>query len=138
MDVKIVPEAGGPDGRNRERARAGYALFVAQGTYRQRRMKDAAGLLPVLGGILFAMPLLWMGSGEGGGPGVRTSQVMIYLFAVWGGLAILSALVTRSLRTDQGADEDEEDTSAEAFSKPDVPIDPPPDGTRPDGAAQGG
>lgn len=99
---------------------SGYALFLAQGTYRQRRMVDAAGLLPVLGALLFAMPLLWMGSGDGvpgygtaeidagtangsgtegdaGSGGARTSYVMIYLFVVWGALAVLSALVTRKL-----------------------------------------
>ena len=83
----------------------GYALFVAQSTYRQRRMIDAAGLLPLLGAILFAMPLLWMGAepgateAEAAAQGAATSHVMIYLFAAWAGLVALSALVTRGLST---------------------------------------
>lgn len=89
---------------------AGYALFVAHGTYRQRRMIDAAGLLPVLGALLFAMPLLWMGAGSGPEPAApaRTSHVMIYLFAVWAGLVILSAFITRGLKTGGAVPEDDD------------------------------
>ncbi len=81
------------------------AEFVARGTYRRRRMIDAAGLLPVLGALLFALPLLWLGAG-GGAP--RTSHVMLYLFAVWALLVVLSALVTRGLGTSGDAAPDED------------------------------
>ncbi|MFX0546993.1 hypothetical protein ACEWPL_015755 [Roseovarius sp. S1116L3] len=81
-----------------------YAVFVAHGTYRQRRMVDAAGLLPILGAVLFALPLLWLGQAGGA---ARTSHVMIYVFAVWAGLAILSALITRSLRAAPDTSEDD-------------------------------
>ncbi|MFD0858946.1 hypothetical protein [Roseovarius aquimarinus] len=93
-----------------ETSGAGYAVFVARGTYRQRRMIDAAGLLPVLGAILFALPLLWLGA-DGTAP--RTSHVMIYLFVVWGALAFLSARITRGLRSD---DDPEEEQGAEALA----------------------
>ncbi|MFX0542618.1 hypothetical protein ACEWPM_012905 [Roseovarius sp. S4756] len=83
---------------------AGYAVFVAHDTYRQRRMVDAAGLLPTLGAVLFALPLLWLGQA---GDAARTSYVMIYVFAVWAGLVILSALITRSLRASPDASEDD-------------------------------
>ncbi len=74
------------------------AEFVARDTYRRRRMIDAAGLLPVLGALLFLVPLLWIGAqvGEPGGA-PRTSHVMLYLFAVWAILVVLSALVSRGL-----------------------------------------
>ena len=97
----------------------GYAVFVARSTYRQRRMIDAAGMLPVLGALLFALPLLWPGGQEAGGAAqgimgddmsapdaALTSHVMIYVFVVWAGLVILSALITRGLRARQGAPED--------------------------------
>lgn len=84
-------------------------LFVAREAYRRRRMIDAAGLLPILGALLFVLPLLWVGAG-GGAP--RTSHVMLYLFAVWGGLVVLSALVTRSLGA--GSAEPAEDHGAGA------------------------
>lgn len=70
------------------------AEFVARDTYRRRRMIDAAGLLPLLGAFLFLLPLLWVGA-LGGAP--RTSHVMLYLFAVWALLVLLSALVSRGL-----------------------------------------
>ena len=81
-----LPSAGGPPGTR--------PVFVARATYRHRRMMDAAALLPIMGALLFALPLLWMGPGGGA---ARTSHVMIYVFAVWAGLVILSAVVTRKL-----------------------------------------
>lgn len=86
------PPLGRPPGKRAE--------FVARGTYRRRRMIDAAGLLPVLGALLFALPLLWAGAG---GAAPRTSHVLLYLFAVWALLVILSSLVTRGLGTDGDA-----------------------------------
>ncbi|WP_238987534.1 hypothetical protein [Roseovarius dicentrarchi] len=71
------------------------AEFVARGTYRRRRLIDAAGLLPILGALLFLVPLLWVGAQEGAAP--RTSHVLLYLFAVWALLVVLSALVSRGL-----------------------------------------
>lgn len=71
-------------------------------------MIDAAGMLPILGALLFALPRLWVGT-EGGAP--RTSHVLVYLFAVWALLVMLSALITRSLgaggdaRPGEGADD---------------------------------
>lgn len=68
-------------------------IFVGRHMYRRRRMADAAGLLPILGALLLAVPLLWQG-----GAGARTSAVMIFVFVVWGGLIALSALVSRHLQ----------------------------------------
>ena len=75
-------------------------LFLERRRYRRRRLTDAARLLPILGALLFALPLLWptpeqasAGAGEAGGAaGVAMAQSMIYIFAVWAGL-ILSALL---------------------------------------------
>lgn len=63
-------------------------LFLARQDYRRRRLRDAARLLPVAGGVLFLMPLL-LGMGTAGGG--------IYLFAVWVGLALAAGLLSRHL-----------------------------------------
>lgn len=95
-------------------------MFVGRRTYRRRRMADAAALLPVLGALLLLMPLLWTGGPEG----ARTSTVMIYLFVVWGGLAVLSAVVSRHLRPDPFEDTPEPPSAAQLKSTPT----PAPDG----------
>jgi hypothetical protein len=64
-------------------------LFLARRGYRYRRLTDAARILPVLGAFLFLLPLLW-----GGG---MTRSGVIYLFSVWLGLIILSAILARLL-----------------------------------------
>ncbi|WP_317055052.1 hypothetical protein [Roseovarius rhodophyticola] len=73
-------------------------LFLAKRTYHGRRMADAARLLPILGGGLFLLPLLWKTPNEQGGTG--TVQVMLYVFIVWvfliGAAAILSRRIPRS------------------------------------------
>lgn len=71
-------------------------VFVERRAYRRRRLADAASLLPVLGGVLFGLPLLWYGAPQGL-MATRTTTVMLYVFGVWGGLAVLSALVSRRL-----------------------------------------
>lgn len=72
-------------------------IFLERRTYRRRRMSDAARLLPILGGALFLLPLLW--GGEGDEP-MRTSVVMFYLFPVWLALAVISVLISRHLQPD--------------------------------------
>lgn len=74
-------------------------VFLERRTYRRRRMADAARLLPVLGVILVCIPLLWKGTPESLS---KTTHVMFYLFAVWLLLAVLSAVISRYLRTDEG------------------------------------
>ena len=88
-------------------------VFVQRRTYRRRRVADGARLLPVFGGILFLIPLLWHGTeAPSVGPepvsdGSRTAWVMTYLFVVWFGLAVLSGVLARFLvADDDGAEED--------------------------------
>ncbi|MEI4233364.1 hypothetical protein [Roseovarius sp. D22-M7] len=69
-------------------------VFLARRTYRQRRLADAARMLPIAAGVLMILPLLWQG--PDGDPG--TAMVMIYIFALWIVLVGLSALVSRHLR----------------------------------------
>ena len=77
------------------------ALFVQQRTYRRRRMADAARMLPILGGILFMVPLLWLGNG-----GMSTATVMVYLFVVWAALSGIAGLLSRRLGPEEDQPED--------------------------------
>lgn len=61
-------------------------LFLAHRHYRQRRMMDAARLLPLLGFFLFVLPVVWASYGEG----VRTAPAGLYLFGIWFGLIALA------------------------------------------------
>ncbi|WP_421703403.1 hypothetical protein [Aliiroseovarius sp.] len=73
-------------------------LFLARQTYRRRRVADAARLLPLLGVLLFMLPLLGAaGAGDGGAETGQTSAGGIYIFAVWAGLILAAALLSRPL-----------------------------------------
>jgi hypothetical protein len=71
-------------------------LFLARGTYRQRRLRDAARLLPVMGALLWMIPLLW----PRGADGQLVSLALLYIFGVWAGLIALTLILSRALRTD--------------------------------------
>lgn len=82
-------------------------VFLDRKVYRLRRIADAARLLPVLGAVLFVLPMLW---GGGGAQPVRTSYVMVYLFLVWFALIGVSALMSRRLKgTDDAMDAGKEE-----------------------------
>lgn len=81
------------------------SVFLARRSYRRRRLADAARLLPLAGGILFSVPLIW----KGGEDGARTVGVMIYIFVLWVLLVVVSALVSRHLRNTDDERESEED-----------------------------
>ena len=74
-------------------------LFLGKSSYRQRRLRDAAQLLPVCGLTLWLIPLLWP-QGAGGQP---TSSAVLYVFAVWAGLIVAAFLLSRSLSHDEDA-----------------------------------
>ena len=74
-----------------------HPVFLARAHYRRRRIADAARLLPLAGGILFCLPLLWKGSPEGG----STVGAMLFVFGLWVVLILLSAVIARHLRADE-------------------------------------
>ena len=68
-------------------------VFLERRSYRQRRLRDAAQLLPLLGLILWVLPLLF---GADGTP-APTSRTLLYIFGVWVGLVVAAAALARAL-----------------------------------------
>ncbi|MDQ2091388.1 hypothetical protein [Marimonas arenosa] len=81
-----------PDGGQRPStgSRAG-PVFLERANYRKRRLIDAIRLIPVLGALLWAIPLMWA---RGDTP---SSAALLYLFGVWVVLVGGAALLTRAL-----------------------------------------
>jgi hypothetical protein len=75
-------------------------LFLARAPYRQRRLRDAARLLPVLGVFLLLLPLLWTPEAR---LSLRAADV-VYFFAVWLVLIALAAGFAPGLRSRDGAE----------------------------------
>lgn len=67
-------------------------IFLGRETYRRRRLIDAMRLLPIIGGLLFLLPV--MGSG---GAARSTALAGFYLFIVWFVLILAAALLVRAL-----------------------------------------
>jgi hypothetical protein len=65
-------------------------LFLARRSYRARRMRDAARLLPVAGLFLFLLPLLWSPEQTAERD---TAPDGIYLFVIWAVLIALAAML---------------------------------------------
>jgi hypothetical protein len=81
-------------------------LFLAPRPYRRRRLRDAARLLPVFGGFLVIVPVLWSPPAEG----ARRLSGDVYFFAIWLLLVAAAAAFARGLsRQAGGKDEDEDD-----------------------------
>ena len=78
-------------------------LFLERRSYRQRRLMDAARLLPLLGVLLWLIPLLWPQRDPAGEvAAVSTSSAILYIFGVWVVLALIALFV--SLMLDGKAD----------------------------------
>ncbi len=77
-------------------------VFLAQSTYRRRRLIDAVRMVPLIGLLFFLLPILGSGSETR-----ATSSGGIYLFSVWLVLIVVSAVLTRLLsRGNQGVGSD--------------------------------
>jgi len=80
-------------GRNAMRPPA-RALYLAREVYRRRRIMDAARLLPVLGMLLVALPMLWKPAEV---PESATAWQGAYLFAAWFVLILGAWYLARAL-----------------------------------------
>lgn len=74
-------------------------VFLGRHSYRRRRWRDAARLLPVLGFVLLLVPLMWP-RGQ-----VGNATALIYIFAVWAGLVLAAFVLGRHIRS--GAEGDD-------------------------------
>lgn len=68
--------------------------FLQRKSYQQRRLQDVVQVLPILGGILWTIPLLWNGGAE---DGVSNASALIYIFGIWVLLIALSAIIASLL-----------------------------------------
>ena len=73
-------------------------VFLERRSYRQRRLRDAARMLPLLGAVLWMLPLLFGMDGEN----PKTSEAMLYLFGVWVVMAIAALGLSLRLETEPG------------------------------------
>jgi hypothetical protein len=85
-------------------------LFLPRPEYRRRRLVDAARLLPLFGGFLMLVPILWAPAGV---QGRDTARDGIYLFAIWAVLVALAAWLAPRLAD---AADDAEGLGNEALS----------------------
>ena len=76
-------------------------LFLARQSYRRRRLGDAARVLPIVGTVLFLLPVLWAEAG--------TRSGLVYIFSVWALLILVVAPISARL-TDTVPEEDTEGT----------------------------
>ncbi len=73
------------------------SVFLQRASYRQRRLRDAARLVPCLGLILWMLPLAWPVASASQEDAVRSAGLM-YIFGVWLLLILLSAGLSRWMR----------------------------------------
>ncbi len=76
-------------------------LFLERRSYRQRRLMDAARLLPVLAALLWLVPLLWPRSAAqaeaAGAATVTSSSAILYIFGVWTLLAVIAFVLSLTM-----------------------------------------
>jgi hypothetical protein len=72
--------------------------FLPRSGYRQRRLHDAARLLPLFGLFLMILPILWSPVAD---DTRRTATDGLYLFGVWIALILVAAIFARKLGREQ-------------------------------------
>ncbi len=92
-------------------------LFLERRTYRMSRLQDAARLVPILGLILIFGPIFIRDDPAAGG---TLGGGLVYYFAVWLGLIVLTAVLSRSLKDDAVPDGGAGETR-EGAAKPAIP-----------------
>jgi hypothetical protein len=95
-------------------------VFLRPASYRRRRRRDAARLLPFVGGFLFLLPILWAPAQS-----FRrdTAPDGIFLFAAWAAMIVLAFLISRSLAGGESAGGDDPETDGPADAAPLSPRD---------------
>jgi len=75
-------------------------LFLERKRYRQRRLRDVAKMLPILGIVLLFVPLLWRGDSA-----TSNAGAVQYMFGVWLVLIVATAITARRLQASENADD---------------------------------
>ena len=70
-------------------------VYLARKSYRQRRLRDAARMLPIVGAILWVLPILYIAP--------ATSMTGLFIFGIWMFLIFVAATI--SARIHFGQDE---------------------------------
>ncbi|MEP5153413.1 hypothetical protein [Planktotalea sp.] len=94
--MNTAPNGDDPDGPPNR-------LFLERRGYIQRRVIDGAKLLPIIGLVLFMVPLIWPRRGDS--DAVITSSSSIYIFMIWLGLIVFGAFLANRI-TASGAVQD--------------------------------
>lgn len=68
-------------------------VFLQRAGYQQRRLRDAAKLVPFLGLVLLTIPLSWQAETVG-------AAGVVYIFGVWLALIGLSAILSSRIQFD--------------------------------------
>jgi ABC-type uncharacterized transport system permease subunit len=75
--------------------RAAPPVFLEHRSYRQRRLMDALRLLPLVGMLLWMVPVLWPVADSAGAVDavrpIKMSQAVTYVFVVWLVLIVCAA-----------------------------------------------
>lgn len=75
----------------------GKIEFLERDSYRQRRARDGARMMPIFAAVLMLLPLMW--PRETAGQSLTTSG-MYYLFGLWVVLVAVALILSRILRFD--------------------------------------
>ena len=88
-------------------------MFLERKSYRRRRMMDALRLVAVLGVVLWLIPVIWPSEATDSAEPLKMSRALYYVFGVWAGLILLSALLALFLRDKGSGPETETKDTAE-------------------------
>jgi len=84
-------------------------IFLERRGYRQRRIIDAARMLPIVGLLLWLVPLVWPdGAAEGA---ISTSRATLYVFLIWSGLIALGGYLAWRMDSADHSSSNEADTT---------------------------
>ena len=83
-------------------------VFLERRSYRRRRMMDALRLLPVVGVLLWLLPMFWPTASDGpeAPAPLAMSDAIVYVFCVWVALISGGAALWWALRPHGGGTED--------------------------------
>ncbi|MEQ9695502.1 hypothetical protein [Shimia sp. SDUM112013] len=70
-------------------------VFLERQSYRRRRLIDSIRMLPLIGALLWFIPVLWP---TGPVSVISTSQAIIYLFGCWLALIVLGLTFARAIK----------------------------------------